>query len=622
MKKRCTPLCILFMAGAVIFSANAQSLAQPRGFGDVALFRSALETDGFVVREGALNKADLAELYCAGVLPSGYAYNFDSPYCLYLMPELPQQAEPVNGHNMFPWTFHMRADEAIVFLGWTPPRVKYFGYQTYLASKFHPLYQMELRFFINVGDAINNFTIRTGDGPGGEPRTGPYDAATMIISTPDSGIAARVQDAALAAGCAESIINIEVIPSQLVQFGLDRKSNQLAFVNRVAFFEDDPDHHIKNAYYARDLPLINPDGTLIAPPYTGNHRGHVFRVTPAAALESSALKPFTMPHLRVRGTGDTREFDLLPALETLRSAIIEHFLDPATMEYEDVPTSIWIPDGYDQYQQQVYFTLGPCRDTIYLRCQGFELSQDSTDFVIVYGLNHARTGKATYSSMVLYGEDAVAGVNPAADVGELVGVASINSEQSGDKGMRGSTQRFASILEQAVPNPTEDLDKFYMCKITRDKTGEPYTMTVPDPLCPRLHLTKLLVGFRAYVEPQTKVSPEWSEIVYDRVLHFRPKKELRVNESGMMPGHFALSQNYPNPANSQTLIDYTVQARCEATLEISNVLGQRVARYVVVAEPQRVNRFVIDGEGFSSGVYFYRLQAGSQVAVKKMHWLR
>ena len=622
MRMRCLSVTIFLILGMLILPIYFQLHAEQRGFGDVSLFRAALEQDGFVIREGLLNKADLAALYCAGVLPSGYAYNYDSPYCLYLMPELPEQAEPANGHNMFPWTFHMRADEAIVYVGWTPPRVKYFGYQTYLASKFHPLYQMELRFFINVGDAINNFTIKTGDGPGGEPRTGPYDAATLIISTPDSGIAARVQNAAMTAGCSESIINTEIIPSQLVRFGLDRQSNQLAFVNRVAFFEDDPDHQIKEAYYAPDLPLINSDGTLIAPPYSDNHRGHVFRVTPAVALESSALKPFAMPRLRVRGTGDTREFDLLPALEKLRGAIIDHFLDPATMINEDIPTFIWIPDGYDQYQQQVYFTLGPCRDTIYLRCQGFELGQDSTDFVIVYGLNHARTGKATYSSMVLYGEDPVAGVNPVVDVGELVGVASINSEQSGGKGMRGSTHRFASILEQAVPNPSEDLDKFYMCKITRDKTEKPHTLTVPDPICPRLRLTRLLVGFRAYVEPETRVSPEWSEIVYDRVIHFRPKKGLNVNHSGMIPGHFALSQNYPNPANSQTLIDYTVPARCEATLEISNILGQRIARYVVVAEPQRINRFVIDGAGFSSGVYFYRLQAGNAVAVKKMHWLR
>ncbi|MBN1998388.1 T9SS type A sorting domain-containing protein, partial [candidate division KSB1 bacterium] len=584
--------------------------------------RAELERDGFVVREGLLNKSDPLNLFCTGVLASGNAFNFDSPYCFYLLPELPEQATPPNGHNMYPWSFRMRADEAVVFVGWTPPPLKYFGYQTYIASRFHPVYRQELRFFVNLGDAINNFTIKSGDGPNGEARSTPYDAAAMIISTPDSGIAARVHNAALIAGCAESIINTEVISSQMVRFGLQDTCDQLAFLNRMAFFVDDPDHQIETAYFAPDRPLLNPDGSLIAPPYEPNHRGWVFRVTPAEPLSSEALKPFAMPQLRVRGTGDTREFNLLPALEKLRTALIARYCDPATMEYEDVPTFMWIQDGFDQYQRQEYFTLGPTRDTIYMRSQMFHLSEDSCDFVIVYGLNHAMTGKSTYSSVVLYSQDPVAGVPAVADMGELVGLASINSEQGEGRGMSGSIQPFEPFIKDAVPDPAGDPQKFYVCKVTRNQKSEPYTMTVPDPPCPRLKVTQLLVGFRAYVEPETKVSPEWSEIVYDRVIHFHPKTAAAAAVPEAVPGRFALSQNYPNPCNSQTVIEYTVTSRCNAALDIFNVGGQMLSRYGAVAEPDRVNRFVVDGSGFASGVYFYRLKAGDQVAVKRMHWLK
>jgi hypothetical protein len=597
----------------------------PRSFGDVAVFRTELERDGFVVRDALFNRVDPQQLFCEGILASGYGFNFDTPYCFYLMPELPEQATAPNAHNMYPWSFRMRADEAVVFVGWTPPEMKYFGYQTYLASRFHPYYKRELRFFVNVGDAINNHTIKTGDGPEGQLRLKPYDAATMIISSPDSGIDARVRKAALAAGCSESIINTEIIPSQLVQFGLGGMSDELVFVQRMAFFLNDPDQKIEKGYFAEDRPLFNEDSTLIGPPYGPNDRGWVFRVTPAAALETKALKPFAMPPLRVRGTGDTREFNLFPAMEKLRSAIIAHYGKSETMEYEDLTTWVWIPEGYDQYQQQEYFTLGPCRDTIYLRCTQFELSEDSTDFVVVYGLNHAMTGKSTYSSLVLYSEDAVPGIPAFADKGEMAGVASVNSERTDGNGLRGSAQRFESSIKDAVPDPLSDPQKFYVWKVTRSSKKETFTLQVPDSPCPRLQLTKLFIAFRAYVEPETHVGPESAEILYDRVIHFRPKSSHTAAwpiDRPVMPGRFVLGQNYPNPSNSKTVIEYSIPERCEVILEMINTRGQVVAQYTQKGNPEHVNRFMVDGTGLASGVYFYRLKAAGNMAIKKMQWIK
>jgi hypothetical protein len=53
---------------------------------------------------------------------------------------------------------------------------------------------------------------------------------------------------------------------------------------------------------------------------------------------------------------------------------------------------------------------GDNRDTIYLQSENFLLEQNPDDFVIVYGLNHVKTGKAVYSNFSVYGKRALNGV--------------------------------------------------------------------------------------------------------------------------------------------------------------------------------------------------------------------
>jgi hypothetical protein len=93
------------------------------------------------------------------------------------------------------------------------------------------------------------------------------------------------------------------------------------------------------------------------------------------------------------------------------------------------------------------------------------------------------------------------------------------------------------------------------------------------------------------------------------------------------PAAFGLSQNVPNPFNPVTEIRYALAADCRVRLEIFNILGQRVA--TLVNEDQtagyrtaRWNGTNADGVDVSSGVYFYRLEAGTFVETKKMILLR
>ena len=93
--------------------------------------------------------------------------------------------------------------------------------------------------------------------------------------------------------------------------------------------------------------------------------------------------------------------------------------------------------------------------------------------------------------------------------------------------------------------------------------------------------------------------------------------------SDSRPQHFSLSQNCPNPFNPQTSIKYALPQDARVRLTIYNVLGQKVA--TLVDEHQSAGYQTVSwdgkdakGDGVSSGVYFYRLDADSFSEVKKM----
>jgi len=83
-----------------------------------------------------------------------------------------------------------------------------------------------------------------------------------------------------------------------------------------------------------------------------------------------------------------------------------------------------------------------------------------------------------------------------------------------------------------------------------------------------------------------------------------------------------LDQNYPNPFNPTTEIAFTLPTAGHVTLEIYNILGQRVA--ILVDGFRKVGQHTVtwDASGQSSGIYFYRLQAGELVETKKTMLLK
>ncbi len=88
--------------------------------------------------------------------------------------------------------------------------------------------------------------------------------------------------------------------------------------------------------------------------------------------------------------------------------------------------------------------------------------------------------------------------------------------------------------------------------------------------------------------------------------------------SSNIPGSFRLEQNFPNPFNPVTTISYALPAHTHVTLTISDVVGREVARLVDEFQEAGYKSVAFDGSTLSSGVYFYRIQAGSFLETKRL----
>jgi len=102
-----------------------------------------------------------------------------------------------------------------------------------------------------------------------------------------------------------------------------------------------------------------------------------------------------------------------------------------------------------------------------------------------------------------------------------------------------------------------------------------------------------------------------------------------VREAGFagLPDNYRLSDNYPNPFNPTTSFEFSLPQRAHVTIEVFNVVGQRVitltdGEYAAGDYAVTWNGKSSGGQSVSTGVYFYRLQAGDFIETKKMMLLK
>jgi hypothetical protein len=476
-------------------------LAQNVEIGDAGAFKQALEQDGFTVQEGQIGYLDIIKLYDTGVLPSAYGNNPSTKYLTYFVPPAPGGTVPelfsritkaLGMRQDISAFWNLGPDEAVVFVGRTPPECKYFSFDHYLLSR---TYGNETRWiFANLADTVNNLVINT-EGTPNAAAGNPFNQTTVIVATADRGIDQRIQAAALSAGYSRELFNTQVFPSSMLNMGLENSSDKFIMLIRPALYND------KQA----------------GDDYLNNTPATVFRVTPN---ESVKLDPYDYPELRVRGNATT-ELDLMDDLEELRTAILNKYSE---LNATELPTSIAVPLGSDAIQRGID-AVGPNNDACYLwsanqtvssptppfpnlslyydfsRHPAITLANDTDEFIIVYGVNHVATGKATYSNFAVYGAEA------------WNGVGAVNDPD------------FNATAEEYLPdNP--DAKYLYVYKIARNCDGDPHCFEVPYGIgAYGIELDQpLLIIWRIYLEKATKTGPSSAEIVYDRAIKFDPKK--------------------------------------------------------------------------------------------------
>src|SRR5688572_12276943 len=168
------------------FGCSDEDSSESQPGGDLV---AVLEADGFTVARGESAPFFIED--CAS-LPSCYGANATSPYALWNLPPAPGETRVDGGFNV-PRTppgmapgWRLREDEAVVYIGRTPPHAAYFSYAPYVFARTNPASGARATVFASFADALNVANLRTA----GDSR---FDAETAIVLTADRALEAKLR---------------------------------------------------------------------------------------------------------------------------------------------------------------------------------------------------------------------------------------------------------------------------------------------------------------------------------------------------------------------------------------------------------------------------------------------
>lgn len=385
--------------------------------------------------------------------------NPSTPYGTYAVPPSPGQlvADPDVREDGLSRNFRLRPDEALVFLGRTPPPSKYFSWRSYLTFREVPAGPALV--IGSLGPSLNDLVV--------DERQDPlFDAPFAIVTTLDAAVERRVTEWLVAAGWSAENVHPDRIPLDLVRPGLDEEDDVFSVVARVAVYDDAA---------AGDAWLDDPGAVVL-------------RLTPG--VEEAVAEPHPRVPVPVRGSG-TDEEGWREAVDRLEAAIRAAHPGFAPIVQE---SNAWHYETYACIEEDAYCS-GEIRDRYYARVPDFRLPGDGS-FAVAFGVNHERTGKASYANVSVE------------TVENQIGLEAVESD------------RFVGSARAYLPDDPQ-VDDLYAVAVARDCA--PFTSPCIEVAtgCPGVDFEDpMVVDFRAYLEPATGAAPHPDELLPDRVLKF------------------------------------------------------------------------------------------------------
>lgn len=355
-------------------------------------FRAALADQFIVNTNGGLRKADLISMVNRHLMDSAAGNQATQPYMRLQVPAHPLHEEDPATNSV--GVFRLRPDEAVVYVGPTPPVCDYFSFVTFLFVRFaNSALPKGDWLFTSVRDPLNHRLLQTEGGPGR-----PFATNTMVIFTADQTTYQYVTDCAQQAGYPASMLNVYVLPAAELYMGveLDQKPDTFVIAIRSANIANraESERYLNNEHY-----------------------GAVYRLTPKTERALNAIPP---PAWRNREATDewvllaqqAPGWNVTNALDQLEDAILGTI---PHVEAKAFRSTQWFYDSEevmrDDPDSPAYrkFDAGESSDTPYLRsateagvATNFNVGRD--DIVVVYGVNHAASGLASYANFALYGD--------------------------------------------------------------------------------------------------------------------------------------------------------------------------------------------------------------------------
>jgi hypothetical protein len=450
--------------------------------------QAALSSDGHWVGVGAYWYLQYA--YCVHMvaeLGTCFGVNPGSPYGMRLLPRAPGEPAPeIDMSGVFRALgqdelvglspgWRLRADEALVYLGTTPPNARYFAHANYLFARPD---ESEGMFTFTETDLPLNDDVLRQEHPSGQAFSQPL----VVITTANAQLAETITDALVAAGVGRDLVFVQRIPTVGADVPMGYAGSVFMHLDRVAYAEG------AQRYFD-------------APP------AHVFRVVPPEGTQSTPYEMWRQPRL---ATGESDRY-LADALDILRNAVRRAHRAPS----RTIELNRFVPAPFKNPWCLVHgfpTCLGVTADALYtLGKAGTGIGSTADDFLITIGVNHTLTTKAKYNSMTLY----------AANIGTPV--ASVS-----DRAMPGSVMPYLAYMRPADARSVAKVaDRLYVHRFGRHcPDDDAFCSEIPEPAPDRVGLADgqpwHFFG-RAYREPRTLRAPAPHELLHPYLLVSRPR---------------------------------------------------------------------------------------------------